>query len=82
MLTKKKLDDRFTFLEIETIKRELDGSNLNFPFETIQKLQNAEDQRFIKTHLPLSLLPDDLLEKAKVIYVARNPKDQSCDEIL
>ena len=68
MLTKKKLDDRFTFLEIETIKRELDGSNLNFPFETIQKLQNAEDQRFIKTHLPLSLLPDDLLEKAKVIY--------------
>ena len=68
MQTKKKLDDRFTFLEIETIKRELDGSNLNFPFETIQKLQNAEDQRFIKTHLPLSLLPDDLLEKAKVIY--------------
>ncbi|XP_066996262.2 sulfotransferase 1C4 [Anabrus simplex] len=32
--------------------------------------------RFIKTHLPFSLLPPDLLETGcKVIYVARNPKD-------
>ena len=30
----------------------------------------------MKTHLPLSHLPTDLLTKAKVIYVARNPKDQ------
>jgi len=30
----------------------------------------------VKTHLPLSHLPTDLLTKAKVIYVARNPKDQ------
>ena len=67
---------------LKTIKRELDGSNLVCPSDTIQKLKNAKDPRFIKTHLPLSLLPDDLLEKAKVIYVARNPKDQSCDEIL
>lgn len=34
------------------------------------------DKRFIKTHLPLSLLNDDLLDcGAKVVYLARNPKD-------
>ena len=69
------MDDRYTFLEIETIRREFLGSNIDVPSDTIQKLQQAEDPRFIKTHLPLSLLPDDLLEKAKVVYVARNPKD-------
>ncbi|CAK1596509.1 unnamed protein product [Parnassius mnemosyne] len=31
--------------------------------------------RFIKTHLPLSLLPPKLLSTAKVIYVARDPRD-------
>ncbi len=31
--------------------------------------------RMIKTHLPLSILPDNLLETSKVIYVARNIKD-------
>ena len=31
--------------------------------------------RMIKSHLPLSFLPDNLLETFKVIYVARNMKD-------
>ena len=31
--------------------------------------------RMIKSHLPLSLLPDKLLETCKVIYVTRNMKD-------
>ena len=42
---------------------------------TVDFLDNASGQRFIKTHFPLSLLPSTLLTKAKVIYVARNPKD-------
>jgi len=31
--------------------------------------------RIIKTHLPFDLLPPNLLETAKVVYVARNPRD-------
>ncbi|CAH0564168.1 unnamed protein product [Brassicogethes aeneus] len=35
-----------------------------------------DKQRFIKTHLPISLLPRDLLTSGcKIIYVARSPKD-------
>lgn len=37
---------------------------------------HAESPRFIKTHLPFSLLPPSVMKtKAKVIYVARHPKD-------
>ncbi|GBP87710.1 hypothetical protein EVAR_67106_1 [Eumeta japonica] len=31
--------------------------------------------RFFKTHLPLSLLPADLLDKNKMVYVVRDPRD-------
>lgn len=31
--------------------------------------------RSLKTHLPVSLLPDGLLDKAKVVFVGRNVKD-------
>ena len=30
--------------------------------------------RFIKSHLPLSCLPPTLVNRCKVVYVARNPK--------
>jgi len=32
-------------------------------------------RRVIKSHLPLEFLPPQLLDKCKVVYVARNPKD-------
>jgi len=41
-----------------------------------EMLNHQEERRFIKSHLPLCLLPPSLLTTAKVIYVARNPKDQ------
>ncbi|ROT68870.1 estrogen sulfotransferase [Penaeus vannamei] len=45
-----------------------DGVNL-------QLAQSLPDPRTLKTHLPFSLFAPSLLEKAKVVYVARNPKD-------
>lgn len=42
-------------------------------FEFFPKIKQ---QRFIKTHLPFKLLPPTVMEeKAKVVYIARNPKD-------
>lgn len=38
-------------------------------------LENLPSPRFIKTHLPLSLLPPELLDTCKVVYVARDPRD-------
>ncbi|KAG6448318.1 hypothetical protein O3G_MSEX005471 [Manduca sexta] len=40
-----------------------------------KQLAETPSPRFVKTHLPLSLLPPDLLDTAKVVYVARDPRD-------
>lgn len=41
-----------------------------------QILANTKTRRFIKTHLPFSLMPPSAMEtRAKIIYVARHPKD-------
>ena len=68
-------------LDLERGKEDL---SLRFPYlegdadtqgDMLQCLERAEEPRFIKTHIPFSLLPSDLLSTAKVVYVARNPKD-------
>ncbi|KAK7106894.1 hypothetical protein V1264_014920 [Littorina saxatilis] len=56
------IEDRFPFLE--------------FPYPGVKVVAQSPPPRFIKTHLPFSLLPKQLDEKKpKVIYIARNPKD-------
>lgn len=41
-----------------------------------QFFAEMSQQRFIKTHLPFKLLPPSIMQaRAKVIYVARHPKD-------
>ncbi|XP_063609965.1 sulfotransferase 1C4-like [Penaeus indicus] len=42
---------------------------------SFQIAQATPDPRTLKTHLPFSLFAPSLLEKVKVVYVARNPKD-------
>jgi len=43
--------------------------------DSIEVASNLKSPRVIKSHLPLELLPQNLLDTAKVIYVCRNPKD-------
>ncbi|XP_030751841.1 estrogen sulfotransferase-like [Sitophilus oryzae] len=89
--SKKPLMDRFPFLEYncfvhEDIKQELLNKNRHDPtlYQMVEELDYPawkllsqwRGRRFIKTHLPFSLLPPNLTkEGCKVIYVARNPKD-------
>ena len=99
---KKMLDERFPYLEAETLwePRSLGtrgklfdmmfsvaGWVSSFSFRKpsswfgyknmVKNLEDVDENqtRFIKTHLPFSFLPENLVETSKVIYVARNPKD-------
>lgn len=47
------------------------------PFNnSLKNIDKMRGQRFIKTHLPANLLPVGLwTSKARIVYVARNPKD-------
>ena len=38
-------------------------------------MENAQSPRMIKTHLPISMLPPNLLDVSKVVVVARNVMD-------
>ncbi|XP_046641045.1 sulfotransferase 1B1-like [Daphnia pulicaria] len=41
----------------------------------LESLDKRPSPRVIKSHLPFNLLPPQLLDTSKVVYVARNPKD-------
>jgi len=43
--------------------------------ESIKFAANLPSPRVIKSHLPIEMLPPALLEKCKVVWVGRNPKD-------
>ena len=46
------------------------------PESRFEILKAQTSKRFIKTHLPFNLMPKNIKEVgAKVVYVARNPKD-------
>uniref|UniRef100_A0A2A4KBH0 Sulfotransferase domain-containing protein n=1 Tax=Heliothis virescens TaxID=7102 RepID=A0A2A4KBH0_HELVI len=84
------LTERFRFLELFTffnknwqknlLDRSQDKAKAQALIEKIatpvtERLLSAPSPRFIKTHLPMSLLPPNLLDTAKVVYVARDPRD-------
>ncbi|KAJ2952897.1 hypothetical protein O0L34_g7260 [Tuta absoluta] len=43
--------------------------------DEVEHVAGMPSPRFVKTHLPMSLLPPKLLDTAKVVYVARDPRD-------
>ena len=42
---------------------------------SIEYASKAQSPRIIKTHMPIEMLPPNLLDTCKVVYVCRNPKD-------
>ena len=42
---------------------------------SIEITETLPSPRIIKTHLPMDMLPPDLIDTCKVIFVCRNPKD-------
>ena len=43
--------------------------------KSFEVTENLPSPRIIKTHLPMDMLPPDLIDTCKVIFVCRNPKD-------
>ncbi|XP_013180692.1 PREDICTED: sulfotransferase 1C4-like isoform X3 [Papilio xuthus] len=84
------LQARYTFLEfsmylskeiLNAVKNENAGKEDQLKILDIlsapgsQLAAQMSSPRFLKTHLPMSLLPPTLLDSTKVLYVARNPLD-------
>ncbi|CAG9801248.1 unnamed protein product [Chironomus riparius] len=66
---KTSLDERFPFLEMSWL-----GPGI--PFDIFEMCQEMPRPRYIKSHLPYFLLPDQLWTvKPKIVYVVRNAKD-------
>ena len=68
-------DAPFYFLEYEGFagpKKETSPPDRSLSYT---ECLTASSPRHIKSHLPITILPKNILEKSKMIYVARNPMD-------
>lgn len=67
-----KLTVRFPFLQFSAFEFDPELSKV----DTVRIVETMQRPRFIKSHLPLSLLPAQLLDrKPKIVFVLRDPKD-------
>ena len=75
------LDRRFPFMEFNVLydfaMEELPqwATYFNTGADYFKAFDKMPSPRFIKSHLHLCLLPDDLLERGKAVICLRNPKD-------
>ena len=54
---------------------EIDPEMMKAMFHTVDHAENLPSPRVIKSHLPIEMLPPNLLDTCKVIFVCRTPKD-------
>ena len=74
---------RSPFIEMEgllgefrkILENQLPPQARDMMLESVTLAENMPSPRVIKTHLPLEMLPPNLLNTCKVIFVCRNPKD-------
>ena len=72
---------RTPFLEIEGLwtddpsMTEGDDFSSEAMHKSIDHTENLPSPRVIKSHFPIEMLPPNLLDTCKVIFISRNPKD-------
>ena len=66
------LGDRSIFIEDSATIPDMNDVN---SIDSVDQAKDAVSPRVIKTHLPLEMLPPNLLDTCKVIFVCRSPKD-------
>ena len=66
---------RSPWIEVDCLVSKEFLKSIGMPEDRIEFINNMEERRLIKSHLPFEFLPPKLLDTCKVVYVARNPKD-------
>ncbi len=71
---------RSPFIDLQFLLDGIERVNVQKPpaadlLPALEIAERMEPPRVIKTHLPFSLLPVDLLDKSKIVICLRNPKD-------
>lgn len=74
------LEEQFSFLEavmmFDKPEEQIPNSSSEFVLSSVERAHNLPSPRFIKTHLPIELLPRQMWTvKPRIVYMARNPKD-------
>ncbi|KAF5277393.1 hypothetical protein FQA39_LY06206 [Lamprigera yunnana] len=72
------VDARFPVLELAAFQNTTETKKMECHVNSIKFAEAMKDRRCIKSHLISNYLPEQLLKEdcnAKIIYIARNPKD-------
>ena len=69
------LDERFSFLDFPILRDFMLDEMPPVMQNYLKTVEDMPSPRLIKSHFHLCQLPDDLLEKSKVVMCLRNPKD-------
>lgn len=77
---KRPLEEQFSFLEawmmFDKPEDKPDADACEFVLSSVDRARDLPSPRFIKSHLPIELLPTQLWTvRPRIIYTARNPKD-------